>query len=224
MGVHMNEFEVTRRNRVRLMPERGHYDRDVVHAIIDEALLCHVGFVDDGQPVVIPTLHARSGDVLYLHGSRGNTMLKHLQAGNPVGVTITHIDGIVFARSAFHHSVNYRSVMLFGRGRLIEDAGEKMAALELLTEHVARGRWNDTRVPTEKELKLTSVIEFRIESASAKIRTGPPKDDEEDYALPHWAGVLPFRQQVLPPIADPKLPPDIAVPDYVRHYTRPGPK
>jgi len=220
----MSGYEVTKRNRVRLLPDRGRYDRDVVHAIIDEALLCHVGFVDDGQPVVIPTLHARKDDLLYLHGSRGNAMLKHLQAGHPVCVTITHLDGIVFARSAFHHSVNYRSVVLFGHGRLIEDAAEKMTALALLTEHVARGRWDDTRVPNEKELKLTSVVEFRIESASAKVRTGPPKDDEDDYALRHWAGVLPFRRQSLPPVPDPKLPDDISVPEYVSGYKRPGEK
>jgi nitroimidazol reductase NimA-like FMN-containing flavoprotein (pyridoxamine 5'-phosphate oxidase superfamily) len=214
----MSGFDVTERNRVRLLPDRGHYERETVHAVIDAALLCHVGFVDEGQPVVIPTLHARKGDLLYLHGSRGNAMLKHVQGGHPVCVTVTHIDGIVFARSAFHHSVNYRSAVLFGTGRLLDDAGEKMAALELLTEHVAPGRWNDTRLPTARELQLTSVIEFRIESASAKIRTGPPKDDEADYALPYWAGVLPFRRQVLAPIADPKLSEGIAVPDYVVHY------
>jgi hypothetical protein len=218
MGEGMSGFEVTRRNRVRLLPERGHYDRETVHAIIDEALLCHVGFMDGEQPVVIPTLHARKDDFLYLHGSRGNAMLKHVQAGQPVCVTITHIDGIVFARSAFHHSVNYRSAVLFGTGRLLEDPAEKMAALELLTEHVAPGRWSDTRLPTEKELKLTSVIEFRIQSASAKVRTGPPRDDEADYTLPHWAGVLPFRRELLAPIADPKLPEGIAVPEYITHY------
>jgi nitroimidazol reductase NimA-like FMN-containing flavoprotein (pyridoxamine 5'-phosphate oxidase superfamily) len=218
----MSGFEVTPRNRVRLMPDRGHYDRDTVYAIVDEALVCHVGFVADGQPVVMPTLHARRDDLLYLHGSRGNAMLKHVQAGNPVCVTITHIDGIVFARSAFHHSVNYRSAVLFGRGRLLEEPAEKMAALERLVEHVARGRWSDSRLPTEKELKLTSVIEFGIDSASAKIRTGPPKDDEEDYALPHWAGVLPFRQQILAPVADPKLAGGIAVPEYITSYRRPG--
>lgn len=220
----MDSYEVSKRNRVRLLPDRGRYDRDTVHAIIDAALLCHVGFVDDGQPVVIPTLHARKGDLLYLHGSRGNAMLKHVQSGNPVCVTITHIDGIVLARSAFHHSVNYRSAVLFGTGRLLDDPAEKMAALELLTEHVAPGRWNDTRLPTGKELNLTSVIELHIQSASAKIRTGPPKDDEADYALPHWAGVLPFRQELLAPIADPKLPEGIPVPDYIVHYARPGEK
>ncbi|HEY7840359.1 MAG TPA: pyridoxamine 5'-phosphate oxidase family protein [Gammaproteobacteria bacterium] len=214
----MTSYPVSRRNRVRLLPDRGRYDHDTVHAIIDSALLCHVGFVDDGQPVVIPTLHARKADFLYLHGSRGNAMLKHVQTGNPVCVTVTHIDGIVFARSAFHHSVNYRSAVLFGVGRLLEEAGEKMAALELITEHVAPGRWSDTRLPTEKELKLTSVIEFHIQSASAKVRMGPPKDDEADYTLPYWAGVLPFRREVLAPIADPKLPADISVPDYITHY------
>jgi nitroimidazol reductase NimA-like FMN-containing flavoprotein (pyridoxamine 5'-phosphate oxidase superfamily) len=217
----MSSFEVTPRNRVRLMPERGRYDRETVYAIVDEALLCHVGFVDDGQPVVIPTLHARRGDVLYLHGSRGNAMLKQLQAGNPVCVTVTHIDGIVFARSAFHHSVNYRSAVLYGRGRLLDDASEKLAALEILTEHAAKGRWQDSRPPTDRELQLTSVIELRIESASAKIRTGPPRDDEQDYGLPYWAGVLPFRQEVLPPIPDPGLADDIAVPEYVACYGRP---
>jgi hypothetical protein len=219
----MNSYEVTQRNRVRLMPDRGRYDRETVYGIVDEALLCHVGFMDGEQPVVIPTLHARRGDVLYLHGSRGNAMLKHVQAGGPVCVTITLLDGIVFARSAFHHSVNYRSAVLFGRGRLIEGETEKLSALETLTEHVARGRWRDCRLPTARELELTAVIEFRIESASAKVRAGPPRDDEEDYALPFWAGELPQRQQALEPVNDPKLADGIEVPDYVAAWTRQRP-
>lgn len=218
----MSSFPISKRNRVRLMPDRGRYDHDTVHAIIDAALLCHVGFLDGEQPVVIPTLHARSGELLYLHGSRGNAMLKHLADGYPICVTITHLDGIVFARSAFHHSVNYRSAVLFGHGRLLADAQQKLAALELITEHVARGRWAATRPPSARELELTSVIEFSIDAASAKVRSGPPKDDAEDYALPHWAGVLPLGLSVQPPIADDQLPPGSTVPEHVARWTGPG--
>lgn len=202
------------------MPKRGHYDRETVHAIIDEALVCHVAFVSDGVPTVIPTLHARRGDELLLHGARTSRMLQHVAAGNPISVAITLLDGIVLARSVFHHSMNYRSVVLHGIGRLVESNEEKLAALEAFAEHIARGRWADARQPSRKELKATTVIAVPIEVAAAKVRTGPPLDDDEDYALPIWAGVLPLKQGAGTPIPDPKLDHDVRVPTYVRKYRR----
>jgi len=216
----MSEFPVTERNQVKRVPKRGQYDRETIYRILDEGLICHVGFVQDGQPVVIPTLYARRGDTLILHGAKTSRMLQYIQAGHPVSVTVTLVDGLVVARSVFHHSMNYRSVVLFGRGRLIEPDGEKLQALEVLTEHILRGRWQDARQPNRQELDATSVVAIAIESASAKIRTGPPMDDEADYSLPIWAGVIPLRQQALVPIADPRLAPGIPVPGYVTRYDR----
>ncbi len=216
----MSEFPITDRNQVRRVPKRGHYDRESVYRILDEGFICHVGFVQDQQPVVIPTLYARRGESLILHGARTSRMLQYTQAGHPVSVAVTLVDGLVVARSVFHHSINYRSVVLFGRGRLIEAEGEKLEALEVLTEHILRGRWRDARQPNRQELDATSVVAIDIESASAKIRTGPPVDDEEDYQLPTWAGVIPLRQQALEPVADPRLGSGIPTPDYVARYDR----
>jgi len=216
----MSEFPITERNQVKRVPKRGQYDRDTVYRILDDGLICHVGFVQDGQPVVIPTLYARRGDTLILHGAKTSRMLQYIQAGHPVSVTVTLVDGLVVARSVFHHSMNYRSVVLFCRGRLIEPDGEKLQALAVLTEHILRGRWQDARQPNRKELDATSVVAIAIESASAKVRTGPPVDDEADYSLPVWAGVIPFRQQALPPINDPQLGRGIPVPGYVTRYDR----
>ena len=217
----MSEFPITERNRIRRLPKRGQYDRDTIYRILDEGLVCHVGFVQDGQPVVIPTLYARRDDHLILHGARASRMLQAIQAGLPVCVTVTLVDGLVVARSVFHHSINYRSVVVFGRGGLIESDEEKLRALEVLTEHILRGRWRDARGPNRQELDATSVVRIDIESASAKVRTGPPVDDEDDYQLPVWAGVLPIRQQALDPINDPRLGLGIPVPDYVTKYERP---
>jgi nitroimidazol reductase NimA-like FMN-containing flavoprotein (pyridoxamine 5'-phosphate oxidase superfamily) len=216
----MPDFPVTDLNKVQRLPKRGHYDKDVIYPIIDEALICHVGFVQDNQPFVIPTIHARLNDSLILHGAIANRMLKHIQAGNPICVTITLIDGLVIARSVFHSSMNYRSVVLFGKGRKIESDVEKLQALEAITEHIARGRWQDARLPTKKELDGTTVITMPIESASAKVRTGPPIDDEEDYQLPIWAGVVPLEQVAQAPIFDPKLSNGIDVPEYLLNYKR----
>ncbi len=216
----MSEFPITERNQVKRVAKRGHYDRETVHRILDEGLICHVGFVQDQQPVVIPTLYARQGDTLILHGAKTSRMLQCIQAGHPVSVTVTLVDGLVVARSVFHHSMNYRSVVLFGRGRLIEPDEEKLQALEVLTEHILRGRWGDARKPNRQELDATSVVTVAIESASAKVRTGPPADDEEDYQLPIWAGVIPLRQQALAPTADPRLGAGIPVPGYVARYNR----
>ncbi len=218
----MPPFPITARNKVRRMPKRGHYDRKTVHAIIDEALVCHVAFAIDGAPTVIPTLHARIGDELLLHGAKTSRMLQHVAAGNPVSIAMTLLDGIVLARSVFHHTMNYRSVVIHGSGRLLETDAEKLSALEAFAEHIARGRWADARTPTRKELKATSVVAIPIEVAAAKIRTGPPLDDEEDYALPIWAGVLPLSIRPGNAIPDPRLDGKAPIPGYVKRYTRTG--
>ena len=216
----MSNFSVTDLNKVKRLAKRGNYDKDVIYPIIDEALICHVGFVQEGRPFVIPTIHARIDDEIFLHGSVANRMLQHAQEPSPLCLTMTMIDGLVIARSVFHSSMNYRSVVLFGNGRLVEAEDEKLRALEAITEHIARGRWNDARLPNKKELKETAVVAVEIETASAKIRTGPPIDDDEDYALPIWAGVVPIEQHVLAPVGDARLSPDISTPSYLEKYTR----
>jgi uncharacterized protein len=216
----MNPTAPSDRTTVRRLPDRGKYDAETIYKILDEAFVCHVGFVADGQPFVIPTNYARVGDRLYLHGSAASRMLRSLAGGIPVCVTVTLIDGLVLARSAFHHSVNYRSVVALGRATLIEDPAEKMRALQLFTNHIMSGRWNDIRQPTDQELKATSVLVLPLNEASAKIRTGPPKDDEPDYALPIWAGVLPLNLVPGAPIPDPRLIAGLEPPANVRNYRR----
>jgi nitroimidazol reductase NimA-like FMN-containing flavoprotein (pyridoxamine 5'-phosphate oxidase superfamily) len=206
---------------VRRLPERGEYDEDAINAILDEALFCHIGFVVDGdQPVVIPTIHARSGRTLYLHGSPASRMLRTIKHGAEVCVTVTMLDGLVVARSVFHHSMNYRSVMIYGRPREVTDSGEKMHALEQITEHVVHGRWADARHPNEIELKGTSVIALEIDEASAKVRSGPPIDDDEDHAMTIWAGVVPVVTSFGPPVDDPLLADGIEPPGYATDYER----
>jgi nitroimidazol reductase NimA-like FMN-containing flavoprotein (pyridoxamine 5'-phosphate oxidase superfamily) len=214
----MTAFARTRRNKVIRTPERGQYGREDVYRIVDEALICHVGFVQDGQPFVIPTLHARDGDTLLLHGSSASRMIKHAGAGNPVCITVTLLDGIVLARSVFHHSINYRSAVLFGQGQLVTDPEEKLRALARFTERLLPGRWDDARQPNRKELKATAVVAIPLDSASAKVRVGPPKDDEEDLALPVWAGVIPIHQVVGDPITDETVPAGSPLPQYLRDY------
>ena len=216
----MNTFKKTDRTSLKRLPARGHYDRELVHKILDEGFICHVGFIVDGAPVVIPTGYGRVGDKLYIHGSQASRMLRTLKTGIPACVTVTLVDGLVLARSAFHHSINYRSVVIFGNANLVEDPAEKSEALLAFSEHVIRGRWNDVREPTEQELKATTVLRIELEEVSAKVRTGPPIDDEEDYSLPVWAGVLPLRVVADAPIADPLLPGEINVPEYVANDTR----
>jgi len=211
------------RVRLRRKRERGSYDRDVIDAILDEALIAHLGIVDaDGQPFVIPTLHARSGDLVYCHGSTASRTLRALAAGAPACLTVSLIDGLVLARSAMHHSANYRSAMLVGRATLVEDPAEKRAALRAVVEHIVPGRWDDVRAPTENELMATSVLAIAIDEASAKVRSGGPLDDEEDYALPAWAGVIPLKRQACAPEPDARLRAGIAAPPYVTAYRRPG--
>ena len=215
-----SEINQTERTRLKRLPKRGRFDRDVINAILDEAFFCHVGFVVDGQPYVIPTGFARIGDDLMIHGSSASRMMRNLASGVDVCVTATLVDGLVLARSAFHHSVNYRSVVVLGRAELVEGDEAKNAALEAFTEHIIRGRWADVRWPTELELKATTVLRLPITEASAKIRTGDPVDDDEDYALDVWAGVLPLRIEAGTPIDDTKLNSGIEVPEYVSKYKR----
>jgi uncharacterized protein len=211
------------RVRLRRKRERGRYDRATIDAILDEGLLAHVGIVDeDGQPFVTPTLHARAGDVVYCHGAVASRTLRALSGGAPVCLTVSLIDGLVLARSAMHHSANYRSAMLIGRARSVDDPAEKLAALEAVVEHIVPGRWADVRPPSDNELKATAVLAMPIDEASAKVRTGGPVDDEEDYALSAWAGVIPLRSTTLSPEPDALLRAGIATPAYVTGYARPG--
>jgi hypothetical protein len=218
----MDRESASQRTRVRRLPERAVYDADVIRAIVDEALICHVGFVHDGYPVVIPTIHARSVDTLYFHGSPASRMLRNMKQGTEVCVTITLVDGLVMARAPFHSSMNYRSVLIFGAARFVDDPDEKEAAFRLVTEHVAPGRWEDSRLPTEKETRATSILAVSMAEASAKVRTGPPEDDADDYDLPLWAGVVPLRIVADPPIDDPALRVSVEVPGYLSDYRRPG--
>ena len=220
----MSDSTPTQRTRVKRLPDRGKYDAETVHAILDEGLVCHIGFVVDGQPFVIPTLYARVDDEVYIHGSAASRMLRTLSDGVQVCVTVTLVDGLVLARSAFNHSMNYRSVVILGRAVLIEDREEKLAALEAFAEHVVRGRWKDVRQPTESELKQTKVLAVPLEEVSAKVRTGEPHDDEEDYALPIWAGVLPLPVVPGAPIPDSRCLAGLEVPSYLRSYSRNGTK
>ena len=216
----MANFHPSPKTRINRLPKRGHYDRETIYQILDEALICHVGFAVDGQPFVIPINFARVGDTIILHGAKASRLLKHIEAGNPVCVEATIVDGLVLARSVFHSSVNYRSVVLFGTGRIVTDEAEKMSALEAVTDHLIPGRWQEARLPTPKEMNATSVVSIRIDEASAKVRVGPPADDEEDYALPIWAGVLPLRETPLAPIRDEVLPKELSTPEYVTNYRR----
>ena len=215
-------FDPTDRTTVRRLPKRASYDREAVYSILDEALICHVGFVIEGKPVVIPTIHARLGDRLYLHGSQASRMLRTLRDGVEACVTVTLLDGLVIARSAFHHSMNYRSVVVYGVATEVTDRQEKLTALGAIVEHVVPGRSADARGPNETELRATLVLSLPLEEVSAKIRTGGPIDDDDDYALPIWAGELPLTLTPAAPVADPRLPPEIELPGYVVRYQRRG--
>ena len=216
----MEQLPDTPRTTLKRLPKRGSHDREVINAILDEGFICHVGFAIEGRPFVIPTGYARLKDQLLIHGSQASRMLRTLSEGIEVCVTVTLLDGLVLARSAFHHSMNYRSVVIFGRATLVEDRAEKSLALFALSEHMIPNRWRDVREPTESELRQTTVLSVPIDEASAKIRTGPPLDDEEDYGMEVWSGVVPLRMIAGQPIADPRLLPDIDAPDYVVNYSR----
>ena len=216
----MNEFTPTERTKVRRLPDRGKYDSEGVYGILDEAFICHVGFVVESQPYVIPTGFARVNDTLYIHGSAASRMLRTLADGVQVCVTVTLIDGIVMARSGFHSSMNYRSVVILGRATQVEGRDEKLAAMAAFSEQVMPGRWKDLRETTDAELKGTLVLSLPLKEVSAKVRSGPPKDDEVDYALPLWAGIVPLQLTAGNPINDPRLPTGIDPPGYARNYKR----
>jgi nitroimidazol reductase NimA-like FMN-containing flavoprotein (pyridoxamine 5'-phosphate oxidase superfamily) len=210
----------TTRTRVVREADRAVYDREEANRILDEGFLCHVGFVADGHPFVIPTSYGRKDASLYIHGSAASRMLRNLKEGMPVCVTVTLLEGLVLARSLFNHSMNYRSVVILGKATLVDDPAEKLEALRTLSEHILPGRWDDSRQPNERELKATSVLRVPIEEFSAKVRLGPPIDDAEDLAFPTWAGVIPLEMKAGEPINDPKLEAGREVPEYVRGYSR----
>jgi nitroimidazol reductase NimA-like FMN-containing flavoprotein (pyridoxamine 5'-phosphate oxidase superfamily) len=217
----MSETQMpTPRTRVVREAHRGVYDRETAYKILDEGFLCHVGFVANGQPFVIPTSYGRKDASLYIHGSAASRMLRQMKEGIPVCVTVTLLDGLVLARSVFNHSMNYRSVVILGKAALVDDPAEKLEALRLLSEHIIPGRWDDARQPNERELKQTSVLRIPIEEFSSKVRIGPPIDDEEDLSFPTWAGVVPLEMKVGTPENDPTLQPGREVPEYVRSYSR----
>jgi len=216
----MTDFTPTERTQVHRLPKRGVYDREAVYRILDEGLVCHIGFVAEGKPAVIPTGYGRKDDMLYIHGSPASRMFRAMAKGAEVCVTVTLVDGVVLARSAFHHSMNYRSVVIFGKATLLEDDAAKREALRVFTEHVAPGRWAEVRQPSEKELHATTVLAIPLEEVSAKVRIGPPLDDEEDYAFPVWAGVLPLDLIPQAPVPDDRLPAGTVVPEYVKRYSR----
>jgi nitroimidazol reductase NimA-like FMN-containing flavoprotein (pyridoxamine 5'-phosphate oxidase superfamily) len=208
------------RTRVKRLPKRGAYDKETIHAILDEGLVCHVGFAVDGQPFVMPMTYARDGDRILIHGSRASRAMKAVAAGADACVTVTLNDGLVLARSAFHHSMNYRSVVMLGKGRAIDDPEAKLEAFRRYFDRLIPGRWNDVRPPSRSEMDQTYMVEIPIDEASAKARTCPPTEEEADYALDAWAGVIPMETTVGAPIPDDQLRDDIATPDYVSNYTR----
>jgi uncharacterized protein len=213
-------FTPTERTRVVREPHRGAYDRETIYKILDEGFVCHVGFATAEQPFVIPTLYARVGDAIYFHGSAASRMLRGASTGIPVCITVTLTDGFVLARSVFNHSMNYRSVVALGKATLVEAPAEKLEALHAFTERIMPGRWKDARQPNEKELKATSILKLALTEVSAKIRSGPVQDDEEDYALPVWAGIVPLRLHSEAPIRDERCDPAIPTPEYAENYKR----
>ena len=215
----MKTYPISNRNRVKRISNNSDYSKETVHAIIDEALFCHLGIIHDGKPVVIPTIHARMGDHIVFHGSNASRLLK-ISNNNEICVTITLLDGLVMARSLFNSSMNYRSAVIFGKGEIIKDHDERMAAFKSITDHIAPGRWDDARQPNNSELKQTSVVRMPIDEASAKISMGPPDDEDEDYALDYWAGVIPINQTYGEPESDPILQEGITIPDYLKNYCR----
>jgi nitroimidazol reductase NimA-like FMN-containing flavoprotein (pyridoxamine 5'-phosphate oxidase superfamily) len=209
------------RSTVKRLPGRGNYDRDVINQILDAGIVCHLGFVVDGQPFVIPTTYVRQGDTIYVHGSPASRMLQTLELGVAACLTVTLVDGLVLARSAFHHSINYRSVVVFGTATLVNDPDEKMRALHALTDHLIPGRWQEIRQPSPQELKRTLVLALGIDEASAKIRVGPPIDEEEDYELDVWAGVVPLKIVASEPVPDVRLRAGILAPEHALKYSGP---
>ncbi len=215
----MSDYPRTQRSRLRRLPKRASYERERIHAVIDAALICHVGFIHEGEPAVVPTAIMRVEDAVYIHGSRVSRMMKALASGAPACISVTHLDGLVLARSGFHHSMNYRAVIVYARGEPVR-GDTKHALLDRFVEALVPGRLQDIRPPTRKELNATAVIRFPLSEVSAKLRSGPPVDDEEDYALPIWAGELPLALVPGKPVPDPRLRSDVPVPAYIRRYPR----
>jgi len=215
-----NEIKQTRRTKLKRIPKRGHFDRETIYKILDEAFICHIGFTVEGQTFVIPTAYGRKDDLLFVHGSAASRMMREMSKGIEVCLTVTLLDGLVLARSAFHHSINYRSVVIFGTAEIVTDEAEKNDALFAFTEHLIPNRWAEVREPNPKELKATTVLKLAINEASAKMRMGPPIDDDEDYDLDVWAGVIPLSTTVGEAISDDKLKSHIEVPRSVQKYRR----
>ncbi len=216
----MSQLEPTPRTTLKRGKDRGSYQVDDIHAILDEGLICQLAFVANDSPHVIPTAYARIGSTVYVHGAAANRALRALCNGEPACLSVTHIDGLVLARSAFHHSMNYRSVVLYGAMREVTDPKEWLAGLRAIIEHMVPGRWDDVRAPNATEAKRTLVLALSIDEGSAKVRSGPPVDDEADYEIACWAGVIPTQTRFERPVDDPRLAPGIAVPSYVRDYQR----
>jgi len=217
----MSNFTPTERTKVRRKPDRGRYDHKLIYSILDEAFVCHVGFIADGQPFVVPTNYVRVGDKLFLHGSKASRLMKTLASGAPFCLSVTLLDGIVFAPSATGHSVNYRSVVVIGKAEPIDDPQAKLAAMRDFVEYVIRGRWASVRPPSEQELRGTMVLAVPLKEVSAKVRTGPAVDGDENYATSVWTGVLPFRWTPGTPVPDPRGNSSIPVPENILHYSRP---
>ena len=218
----MDSFVPTGKTQVKRLHERGHYDRETIYAILDAGFICHVGYIIDDQPFVTPTSYWREGDRVYWHGSSASRMLRTISKGIKVCLTVTHVDGLVLARSGFHSSINYRAVMAFGEAEVIADEEHKKRALRAFMEHVTPGRWDMVRPVTRQELKGTTVLSMKLSEVSAKVRTGPPKDDEEDYSLPIWAGVLPLKLTSGPPEPDPRLASNVPIPEHARRFALEG--
>jgi hypothetical protein len=208
-------YPITSSTRIKRLPVRGHYDQETIYSILDEGTICHVGIAPEGRPIVIPTIYARVDNDVVLHGAKASRLLKVVEAGEPICVTVTLLDGLVVARSVFHNSMNYRSVVVLGQGRIVEDETAKYRALEVITDRILPGRWADTRLPTPKEMKATTVVALPIDEVSAKIRSGGPVDDDEDYDLDYWAGVVPLSQVKGTPEGDERLKAGLSAPDYL---------
>jgi hypothetical protein len=215
-------MQPTKRTKVKRVPARGVYDKETIYSILDDHFLCHIGFIHDNHPVVVPTLYGRHKDRLYIHGATSSRLLKTLQEGIEISLSVTHVDGLVLARSAFHHSMNYRSVVLFGTAELVTDPEEKLIGLKAVSDQVISRRWEEVRVPNRKELKATTVLSIPITEASAKVRTGPPVDNKEDYGLDVWAGEVPLKMSPQHPVSDPQLKKGISLSSSVKKYIEGG--
>ena len=214
------DFHHSGKGRVKRLPKRGFYDKETIYKILDEGIVCHISFILDNQPFIIPTSYARVDDAIYIHGAKTSRLLNIMDGRNKLCVSVTLLDSYVMARSAFHHSMNYHSAILFGTGEIIHSDDEKLIALKVFSDHLVPGRWEDARQPSEKELHATHVVKIIIDEASAKIRTGPPSDDEEDYGLDVWAGLLQFKTVLLDPVDDPRLKDGVNVPEYIQKFIK----